>query len=85
VLARYGVQPQPANFELYIHIGRSVLAGTSVRDVTPFTDARDYLQKVVTAMEATPDVAVDSLKKFRALYDAAHLATQCAVCAKQVI
>eukprot|EP00951_Prasinocladus_malaysianus_P039089 scaffold434683_cov33-Prasinocladus_malaysianus.AAC.1 len=84
VLARYGVQPNPDNFDLYKHVARSVLSESRAgMDGGAYADTRDYLQKVVQQMEATPDVNPVDLDQFRRLYQAAHLSSQFAVCAKQ--
>ena len=87
VLAKYGVQQDPENFDLYRHVARSVLAETrtnqGVKPEEAYTDTRDYLQKLVALMDTTPEVNAAQLKQFRGLYKAAHLSNQFAVCSKQ--
>ena len=87
VLAANGVSPDPANFDLYRHVGRSVISEThstgAGAPVDAYSDTRDYLQKLVQQMESTPDVNMEQLRQFRDLYQAAHLSNQFVVCSHQ--
>lgn len=87
VFARYGVSPDPSNFDLYRHVAKSILAethtGAGPSPGDAYADTKEYLQKLVQQMEATPDVNTQHLRQFSSLATAAHLSNQHAVCSKQ--